>query len=587
MTTQRDDGGGSPLHLAEVELECIHQMRGVELEMPGSHGTLAPRKISRRRSKVIVDPQYVATDSFFGRLTQKPIFEDAVLLLICLNAVWIGMDVDQNGRPGTFVTPSLLEGGQSIFCLGFVIEILCRFLSYKRKMDFFQGSMRNWNMFDTILVALMLAETVIQATQARGMKLMKFPSVLRLMKLLRISRLCYLIPELGMMVHSMFVAVRGTAAMFLLLIGLVYVFAIIFTHWVRVLGVSRNCVPDKFVRDLEFCFDEHFGDMALTFLTLSQILILDEVFVIVRQIFDESPWYGGVILIYMILGCFTLLNMLVAIIVEIVHEFQTLERREQLRLALDSFILLMDDDNSGTISRNEFERHAGCILEELGLPEQTMRDAFEMLDAHNHGLVEVAELQQFVFKSLQPMQTQDVLSIAVKVQALGTALGAGRHHMAITKKERMKHGPPPDIFDPLGPSSIVEFPRFNAAELEARLESLWRLCLTAGLMPLPLPIPPDEAALATVGDARIARLRELAIMDLAPALRTLRGQLLGLRACRRALELRGRPPGKASLEELMAKVVYAVEALVPPIDWPGIQAHDLPQIPHETDTVSC
>lgn len=65
-------------------------------------------------------------------------------------------------------------------------------------------------------------------------------SVLRLVRLCRIARLIRLIPELGVMVKSMFAAARSVSSSMLLQLGIMYVFAIIFTKWGKEKDVGRG-----------------------------------------------------------------------------------------------------------------------------------------------------------------------------------------------------------------------------------------------------------------------------------------------------------------------------------------------------------
>lgn len=55
----------------------------------------------------------------------------------------------------------------------------------------------------------------------------------------------------------------------------------------------------------------------------------------------------------------------------------------------------MDSDDSGTISREEFEAKTG-LLQQLGLDQGTIRLAFELIDDDSSGLLEMQEFIHMV-----------------------------------------------------------------------------------------------------------------------------------------------------------------------------------------------
>jgi len=70
----------------------------------------------------------------------------------------------------------------------------------------------------------------------------------------------------------------------------------------------------------------------------------------------------------------------------------------------------MDEDNSGTISREEFNSKTQ-LLERLGLDHSTMRLAFELIDDDMSGALEMQEFIHMVFRLLHPPSSQDLLVV--------------------------------------------------------------------------------------------------------------------------------------------------------------------------------
>merc|ERR1719443_1395592 len=104
-------------------------------------------------------------------------------------------------------------------------------------------------------------------------------SILRLLRLLRLSRILHMVPELGMMVTSLIAAARSVSSTLVLEIGLMYVFAVIFTQWGQ--DKTLKCSSTE-LEEGECVFYEQFGTLPHSLLTLMQILVFDDTFDLIR-----------------------------------------------------------------------------------------------------------------------------------------------------------------------------------------------------------------------------------------------------------------------------------------------------------------
>merc|ERR1712000_571412 len=109
--------------------------------------------------------------SVFTQMAQKDWFENGILLVIVLNSVWIGVDLEMNQEGAFYVcwdTFELFGFVENIFCLVFSFEVVVRLLQYKNPFYFFMdSSMLFWNYFDFFLVALMVFETWVAKSPLR------------------------------------------------------------------------------------------------------------------------------------------------------------------------------------------------------------------------------------------------------------------------------------------------------------------------------------------------------------------------------------------------------------------------------------
>jgi len=195
---------------------------------------------------------------------------------------------------------------------------------------FLDVSRRSWNIFDFVLVGLMLFETIPSHLSSQGFPTLPSMSYLRLLRLLRIVRALRMVPELAMMVKSMLAAMRSVSMTAVLGFGIFYVFAILFTQWAQRIGVRTDC-------DGIECVHVSFGTIPKTFITLMQILCFDNTFSVIRSVMDLSLTYGLMLILFIMLAAFTVLNMLIGVICEIVSVTNEGEREKNMKESRASF----------------------------------------------------------------------------------------------------------------------------------------------------------------------------------------------------------------------------------------------------------
>jgi voltage-gated sodium channel len=360
-------------------------------------------KRARARKRKGKDP---ALMHWYEKLQNSPIFDNFILSVICLNALWIGADVDMYADEPAKVgnVPWVVE---NLFCLVFTFEILVRFLNYDRLFKFFTDPlMRRWNIFDFVLVVIMIAEVWVMYYLMNGQGGLKMLSVLRLLRLLRISRLFRLIPELRMMVMSLAAAMRSVSLTLFMLVILMYVFSIIFTQWAH--GNDD--------------FDLHFGSLGSSFISLMQILVFDDTFDLIRNVKGTSQGMAILLILFMCVGGFTLLNMLIGIICEIVSETKRIESEKSFITDVRAIFEEVDADGSGTITREEFLAGAD-VMKEWGVTEETVESCFDFLDVDDSGELDMEEFTSILYKLTHEPDAADIMVISANVMKIADALG--------------------------------------------------------------------------------------------------------------------------------------------------------------------
>jgi voltage-gated sodium channel len=379
-----------------------------ETKTPESNGFQKQEAAEHKSADAVIREMILSyrRDNVFTKLALSAQFENTTLTVIALNAIWIGIDVDNNDGEDKSLW-NIYRIVENIFTLFFTGEIVIRLLSYKSLRAFFKDDiiLAKWNVFDFVLVTMMVIENWVLYIITNGEADVGGLSVLRLLRLLRISRLIRMLPELRMMVKSMGAALRSVSSTMILAIGLMYVYAIVMTSWGKKNPTAEEHMGDGSYDD---CCTAEWGSIGDSFLSLMQILVYDDTFALIRKTMHKDMFYGVLLIGFIVVGSFTMLNMLIGVIVEIVGETKTKEMEKILLYKIGGLFEQMDTDRSGTLSKLELEKHLD-LFEQLGLEGPTMLLAFELADADFTGDLSIDEFVQMIMRLLHPPSSQDLL----------------------------------------------------------------------------------------------------------------------------------------------------------------------------------
>lgn len=213
----------------------------------------------------------------FARFVEDRRFSRTIIGLILVNAAVLGMETSP-----TLVAqygPLLRTIDQAILAV-FVVELALRIAAFRGR--FFQDP---WSLFDTAIVAIAL----VPANEAF--------SVLRALRVLRVLRLISAFPQLRKVLEGLVAAIPGLGSIGAVLAIFQYVFAVMAA---KLFGQE---------------YPELFGDLFVSLFTLFQIMTLDGWSEVVRRIDTTHPYAGVFFVSYILLSTFTVLNLLIAVMV--------------------------------------------------------------------------------------------------------------------------------------------------------------------------------------------------------------------------------------------------------------------------------
>lgn len=227
------------------------------------------------------------------RIADSPRFQNLILAVILIGAIVIGVETAPafTARYGAILL--VLE---ILIQTIFVAEITIRLLAYwPRPMAFFANG---WNVFDFSVVAASLLP------QAGA-----FAVVARLARLVRVTRLVSLFPELRLIVGTMVRSIPSMGHVIVLLSLLLYVYAVLGFHF-----FGRTDA-------------EHWGSLGIALLTLFQMLTLEGWVEIQGAVLPAHPWAWVYFTSFVFVAVFVVVNLFIAVVL---NNLESVKHEQQI-----------------------------------------------------------------------------------------------------------------------------------------------------------------------------------------------------------------------------------------------------------------
>lgn len=236
-----------------------------------------------------------------GRITESAAFQQFIVVVIAVNAITLGLETSEAVMAS--VGPLLVMVDRLALMI-FIVEIALKLVAQGRR--FFTSG---WNLFDLGIVVIALLPT------AGGL------SVLRALRIIRVTRLFSIVPGLRMIIQALIGAIPGMTSIVLVLGLIFYICAVVAT---KLFGEQ---------------FPDRFGGLDVSALTLFQLMTLDGWSAeIVLPVLAVYPWSWVFFIPFIVVTSFAVLNLFIGVLmsnIESQQEEREVERDETMRHSIE------------------------------------------------------------------------------------------------------------------------------------------------------------------------------------------------------------------------------------------------------------
>jgi voltage-gated sodium channel len=229
----------------------------------------------------------------FQGLRNNKAFELFVVSVILFSAIVVGAKTYD--LPPIMLT--IVSWLDSFITVIFLIELTIRFIGEENKRHFFKNP---WNIFDTLIVVASLIPVEESDMAFIG----------RLLRIFRVLRMISIIPELRVLLNSLFKALPQLGYVMLLMFIIFYIYAAIgstlFAHINPVL----------------------WGDISISLLTLFRVMTFEDWTDVMYETMTVYGFSWFYYLTFIFLTAFAFLNMVIGIVVSVIEKENAIEDAE-------------------------------------------------------------------------------------------------------------------------------------------------------------------------------------------------------------------------------------------------------------------
>lgn len=352
-------------------------------------------------------------ETFLQRLVNSTIFTSLISGVIMTNAIQIGLETDDKGPDGVMSHENLWNLMELVFLAIYGFEIFIRIAAFGWE-NLSDPNLSGWFIFDVTVVTFSAFDVIGLTDLLPATGSVVVLRVVRLCKLVRIVRLFRFCNELLLLVSSLFTALKTVVWMWVLLGLVIYVFSILFC----------NELGHQYPNDV--LIQEWWGSVIRSCFSLFAILTLETWVDLARHIWDSAPLMLVLMVIFISITTYAIVNVVVAVIVQHVvdaalsRQDETYKRLEdelqEKTEALAEVFSSADADEDGSLTKREFNQaienpEIQRLLRNMDLDMRDLSSLFDQIDINGDGTLCTREFVQGVLQVRGPARARRLFEL--------------------------------------------------------------------------------------------------------------------------------------------------------------------------------
>jgi hypothetical protein len=367
-----------------------------------------------------------------ARLISHPAFDFACAGMILINSLLIGVTTQYlTDHPAEERWMTLAGDLCGLF---FLLELITRLCVHR--LHWFINADRTWNIFDTVLVALSIVDFTMSHAGGGASAISGNLKTIKMLRIVRIIRVFRFFRELALLAVMIADSVKSLVWALVMLTIIIYVFAICFTQSVTEYAILEYARPVESQSDPVRManLQRLFGSLERTTYSLIMAMLggIDwgEVS---TPLMDVGPVALFLFMFYILFVLLAVLNIITGVFVD--NAVQTAKGQRDFLLmraqesesmwnaTLRQLFSDMDDDESGTLSWEEMQRHLTdhsikAVWTLLGLNTGDLHRLFWYIDEEACGEVQIDEFLEGCMKLRGEAKSIDLHAVLRSVKRM-------------------------------------------------------------------------------------------------------------------------------------------------------------------------
>eukprot|EP00929_Paragymnodinium_shiwhaense_P087513 TRINITY_DN47673_c0_g1_i1.p1 TRINITY_DN47673_c0_g1~~TRINITY_DN47673_c0_g1_i1.p1 ORF type:complete len:975 (+),score=238.62 TRINITY_DN47673_c0_g1_i1:122-3046(+) len=334
---------------------------------------------------------------------QSATFDYIFATVIVLNAIYIGIQVDTSSSNDKDLKAAV-HWTQYFFTVAFLIELILRIWAAGLRFFWMQDS--SWNILDFCIVSgsmvEVIMEEVISNDSLKNVSIVRLIRFVRIVKVIRIIRIMRFFRSLRILIASIFGTLRSLTWAILLLLIIMYLFAIIFTQ------AATEEFQAQTLDDASYAIMvEYYPTVIVTVMTLFLSITGGVNWAdVAKPLGQLSVIYLMLFTLYIVFASFAVMNVVTGVFCQGAIESAEADQDEVIETQLNSLDEYaerlrklfedIDSGQSGSITLPDFEKYikedrVKAYFHALDLQVHEAWSLFKLLDAEGNNAIELGD----------------------------------------------------------------------------------------------------------------------------------------------------------------------------------------------------